>query len=90
MLLTCIKLPFSTKTFVLSFKWPLKTGSTVYAKVIRRRQKSLLHVKPKMLSVTGFVLPHVYSTISRRHTSLLAIWYRLERKRAVAEFVPFA
>ena len=30
-LLTCIKLPFSIKTFVMSiFKWPLKTGFTVY------------------------------------------------------------
>ena len=29
-LLNCIKLPFVTKTFVLSiFKWPLKTGFTV-------------------------------------------------------------
>ena len=28
-LLTCIKLPFSIKTFVLSIsKWPLKTGFT--------------------------------------------------------------
>ena len=32
-LLTFIKLPFSIKFFVLSiFKWPLKTGFTVYAK----------------------------------------------------------
>ena len=29
-LLTCIKLPFAFKTFVLSiFEWPLKTGFTV-------------------------------------------------------------
>ena len=30
---TFIKLPFSIKTFVLPFfKWPLKTGFTIYAK----------------------------------------------------------
>ena len=29
-LLTCIKLPFAIKTFVMSiFEWPLKTGFTV-------------------------------------------------------------
>ena len=48
LLLTFIKLPFVIKTFVLSiFEWPFYTGFTVildfselFAKVVRRQQKS--------------------------------------------------
>ena len=43
-LLTCIKLPFVIKIFVLSiFEWPLKTGFTVYIYCIgAREQPSML------------------------------------------------
>ena len=40
-LLTCIKLPFSITTFVSSiFKWPLKTGFTVYGENVNLHWKS--------------------------------------------------
>ena len=50
-LLTCIKLPFVFKTFVLSiFEWPLKTGLTVYDVVLQAHLSSypsLVLVQPR-------------------------------------------
>ena len=43
---TFIKLPFSIKTYVLSiFKWPLKTGFTVY-----------MNAEAEQFAMTGFLM----------------------------------